>query len=279
MSKKIIMCLLSALVLLAAAAALNFTSSAVDAEMSNDIESGRNIYVGDIIRLKVTTLAFSAEELERMFQDFEIVEIKDEPEGYLLSVRTFTVGEQKIQLGDNEIVINVSSTLNDIQRDSIFEGDEWVIKPGFQYHWRILFFVTAGVFALSGGFMLAKIIKKRKAKQLDPLQTFIKRSDALSAYDDYSDNYFVDLTFYFKEYLEALYTRRIIGKTSDEIINMLKEIQALDAMLPEIMEWLAECDRIKFTGAKVSGEVKTERYAVLRDLAERIGGLPEEEAA
>lgn len=233
----------------------------------------RNIYVGDIITLQIETRKFSADELRIKFQDFEILEIKDESGGYLISMRTFDVGERKIPLGDKEIIIKVQSTLDDIDREDIFEGEAQVIKAGFPFYWRILFYFFAGIFILSGVFFLLRIILKRKKKLQSPYQLFLRCSNALSADDN---NYFVDLTYYFKKYLESLYQFRIIGKTSAEIINELKEIQALEAMLPEIQKWLTECDRFKFTGVDVLREEKQEHYAGLIQLVEKIDMQKEE---
>jgi len=230
----------------------------------------RNIYVGDIIALQIENSEFSSEELTEKFKDFEIVEIKEKSGGYSVSVRTFDVGERKIFLGNKEVIINVQSTLDDIDREDIFEGGERITEPGFSFHWRILFYISAGIFVLSGGFVLLKIlinIIKRKIKIQTPRQLFLSRSGSLSSEND---NYLVDLTYYFKEYLESLYQCRIIGKTSAEIINELKDMQNLETMLAEIQEWLTECDRLKFTGVHISSEEKQGHYKNLIDLVEKI---------
>jgi len=283
-NKRIILCSLAALILLIAAALWFFTNTAGDAQDPDADESVRNIYIGDIITLKVASRTYSAEELTSIFHGFEIVDIQNEPEGFILSLRTFTVGEHKVFLGNKEIVINVSSTLDDIERDEIFQGDTWVIKPGFMLYWQIILLAAAGAFVLSGGFVLAKVIKKRKENALSPLQLFIKRCAALSPDDDYNNNYFVDLTFYFKEYLGSRFKCRIIGKTSIEIINELnkiratRNIQAIDAFLYEIQEWLTECDRLKFSGVEVSVEEKKAHFAILYNLVEKIDQTKEEAA-
>ena len=228
---------------------------------------GRSVYIGDIITLEVTARGLSAEDVEERLHAFEIVDFIAEGDGYLISIRTFEPGEQRIILGDKEIVIDVRSTLDDIARDDIFEADISVIESGFIFHWRLLFYIALGMLALSGGFVLWKAIKKRSGERQSPIQLFLRRSARLSSGDD---NYFVDLTFYFKEYLEALYGRRIIGKTSDEIIGELEAIEPLGAMLPEMRGWLAECDRLKFTGVTVAAEVKEGHCGKLLDLAQRI---------
>jgi len=238
----------------------------------------RNIYIGDIITLQISSRGLSAEELIGKFQAFEILEIKDENASYLISLRTFEVGEHKILLGDKEIVINVQSVLDNIQREGIFEGDTGVMEPGYLFKWNALFYIAAGLFVLSGGYVLTKALLKGVIVTQSPYQVFLRRSGSLSVEND---DYFVDLTFYFKEYLEGLYQFRIIGKTSAEIVNELKGINLLNTMLPEINEWLTECDRLKFTGVNVSTGTKQEHYEKLLKLVEKIDaqGLNSEETS
>jgi len=237
----------------------------------------RNIYVGDIITLEISTSEYSSVDLRELFQDFEILDIKSEYDEYVLSMRTFEVGEHKVLLGYNEIVIYVSSTLNDFQRDGIFEGETRTYEPGFFVQWSILFFVSVGIFAVSGCFLLLKLIGERKKAVPSSHMLFIQRSAALSPDDD---NYFVDLTFYFKNYLESRFLCRIkiIGKTSAEIAAELKDLSIPDAILPEICEWLTECDRLKFTGVEVSSEMRQEHYDRLLGLIEKLD-VQNEEAA
>jgi len=236
-------------------------------------QTDRNIYVGDIIALEITTQKFSSQELREKFRDFEIVEITAKPGGYALSLRTFETGEYTVLLGDKEIVIHVQSTLDDMQRDDIFEGGTAVIGQGFPFYWSIPLYISAGVLAVCG-FILLKNHKK-KAEQLAPHEAFVRRADSLSVE---SDEYFVELTHCFKEYLEKLYQFRIIGKTSTEIMNELADIQPLEPMLAAIGVWLTECDRMKFTGVKPSIEDKQEHCKKLLYLARKIEAQKEDAA-
>jgi len=254
---KTIICFITLLILIGISPVYAFT------EMDSNI---RSIYIGDIITLKITARDFSTQELTDIFKDFEIIEIKEDGSSYLLSLRTFEAGDYNILLGNNQISINVRSILSDIERDDIFEGDIWVIEPGISFNGLLLLCLSAGVFISSGAIVLLKAIK-RKAVIQNPLQLFISRSCSLSAE---SDDYFVDLTLYFKEYLENLYKFRIIGKTSSEIVNELSKIEALAVMLPDIREWLIECDRLKFTGVKVLSETKQIHCRKLVDIVEKI---------
>jgi superfamily II helicase len=83
----------------------------------------------------------------------------------------------------------------------------------------------------------------------------------------------VDLTFYFKEYLEKTYKFRIIGKTTNEIIEELRVINALEHYLIEIKKWLTECDRFKFTGIIITSDEKRSHFNELLKIAEKIEGI------
>jgi molybdopterin converting factor small subunit len=229
----------------------------------------RDIYVGDIITLEISTFKYPLEELREMFQPFEIVDAKSKSYGYLLSIRTFEVGEQTILIDNNEIVIQVNSTLNSLERDDIFGVETRIYEPDFFFHWNILFFVFAGAFAVSGCLLLLKLVIAREKPAPSPSQLFLQRSSSLSSDDD---NFFVDLTFYFKTYLESRYVCRIkvIGKTSAEIASELKDLPIPLALLPEISEWLIECDRLKFTGVSISNEKKQEHYDRLLSLIKKL---------
>jgi hypothetical protein len=237
-------------------------------------EGGRNLYVGDLITLEIAGEGLSAEEIREAFRDFEIVELKEGPARTLITIRTFEPGEYSVPLRNQEIVVTVRSTLEDIQREDVFEGGTRVVEPGLAFPWRMLFYIAAGIFVLSGGVMLFRMVLKRKTIRQTPYQRFLRNCGALAAE---SDRYFVDLTLHFKTYLENLYPCRLMGKSSAEILDELRSIPALDPMLPEIGEWLAQCDRFKFAGVKVSTEKKREHYETLLGLAEKIHRLRTDE--
>jgi len=201
-----------------------------------------------------------------------VVKARNMPGGVSLSLRTFQPGEYKALLGGKEIVLEVRSTLDEIQREGIFEWDADAAEARLPFDGRVLFYIAAGIFLLPGAFILIKALQKRIRKTPGALQRFLRRSGALSMEDDH---YFVNVTLCFKEYLETLYTCRIIGMTSAEIIAELKGKQAFDAALPETQAWLRECDRLKFTGVPVSKEDKQRLYGELLNLAAKIDAQKE----
>lgn len=227
----------------------------------------RNIYIGDIINLEINSQKVSEEELRQEFRDFEIIELKKESGGYLLSIRIFESGEHKVIVGDKELVIYVSSTLTDIRRDDIFEAEAKILKHGFYFHWRVLFCVTAGAFIISAGYILKKTIKRKGKIQESPYESFLRRSSELFVGDD---NYFVDLTLFFKEFIENIGNCRIIGKTTFEIVNELNTIHIVADVLPDIKKWLTECDVYKFSGMLILNDEKQRHYAQLINIVEQI---------
>jgi hypothetical protein len=231
----------------------------------------RDIYIGDIITVNITTDVLSAEDLVAAFYAFEIVSMKNTYGGYEVSVRTFDIGEHRVQVGDIDLLITVNSTLDAFDRDTLFEGEAGLMPVRFPYNspvnLRLLFFVFLGISVFSGMTSVILLLKKRRIKQPDPYRFFMQQANALSTENA---DYLVDLTSYFKEYIESLYSCAIKDKTTDEVIRQLNGIHELLTVLPEINAWLSECDRLKFTGVAVTPEEMKAHYADLLRIVERI---------
>lgn len=232
----------------------------------------RNIYVGDLIELKISTTAFSEEEIAGKFNGFEIVAMEKQPDGFLLTLRTFETGEKKITLGDKEIVIHVQSTLDNIERNDVFEGSIEVQDAGFLPDWRIPAGLAALLFILSGGFTAVKLLQNRKLARLSPKERFMKAISRVSLDDREA---LVYLTLCLKMYLETRFSLRIRGKTSGEILQELSPIPELQPGLPEIGDWLEKCDYLKFSGSKASQDQKQELCSSLKALVEDMETIKE----
>jgi len=227
----------------------------------------RNIYIGDILTLDITAEDLTQQELIERFSDFEVVEFQQAGSHYQISLRTFEPGEYKVRLRNKEVVIQVSSTLTDIDRDDVFEGSTQIIKAESPSYWPALFYIAAGVFLITSIMALVKIMFKKRAKPLTPEELFFQKASTLAVE---SDSYFVDLTYLFKQYIECAYHCQIIGKTSAEIVSELGQIKALQAILPEIENWLVTCDRYKFSGVPIANTQKQDLYTALVDLIKRL---------
>lgn len=229
----------------------------------------RNIYVGDLIQLKVQAQDLTLDELKDKFKDFDIVNVSNISDGYILTLRSFETGEKIIQLGDKEVKIVVKSTLDEIERNEVFEGDVTPEGVGFYVKWKYILFTLIGVFLLTLAFNLRLFLKKRKTSSLKPYQRFIKGISDLSV--DQND-YLVNLTMCFKEYLESSYSFRIKGKTSTEIINEIDRMSGFNEKLPEIKSWLRENDYYKFSGTAAS---MAKKLSLMENLTELVGRIEE----
>ena len=228
----------------------------------------RNIYVGDIITLDVQVGGMPEEEIRKRFEDFEIMDLRRDSESFSITMRSFEPGEKKIYIGNKEIVISVRSLLEDLDRDGIFEGDMSIEDPGFSVPWLWLFGVAAGVFAGFGGvYVYAKFFRGRRSKSEPPYDRFARRSRALSVTNE---RFFVELTFYFKEYLESFRGKRLIGKTASEIMEELQEVPAVDPVREDTRAWFSACDRWKFSGDEASHEDKDEHLETLFAIVKKM---------
>lgn len=236
---------------------------------------GRSIFVGDLINIRVSTQKFTREEIKDQFKEFEIVDLKSDADGWIITLRSFETGTKTVQLGDKELAITIKSTLDEIEREGIFEGNSSPEEAAFSIDWQYAFYILLIIFLISGGVNLQRVIKKRKISSITPYRYFIDNTEKVSLY---SDKYFVKLTKYFKIYMELKFSVRIRGKTSNEIIKEINCLNDLQPKLPEIEAWLTESDYCKFAGVTVSEKKKQELYEKLIKLVSKIEEKKEVEA-
>ena len=227
----------------------------------------RNIYIGDLINIEITTQGITEKDIRDKFTDFEIVNLKEEEDGYLITVRSFEPGETTIQIGNEKLKITVKSTLDDIDREGVFEGDLNPKMTGFYMQWQYLLYVAILVFLVTGGITLFRLIRRKKMIVLTPYQHFLKQTNHVKLTEN---SCLVQMNLYLKEYIETSYSCSIKGKTSDEIIKELSVIPKLQASLQSLYTWFEKCDYFKFTKAVASMEFN---QAILTDLKELVTNM------
>ncbi len=227
----------------------------------------RSIFIGDLIELKITSDSIGIDEIQDKFKDFEIVDIKEDNDSILLTLRSFEPGEKTIQIGNKEIKIDVKSTLKEIKRDGVFEGDSMPISAPNSFAWKYVLFVMLGIFLITGVINLVLLFKRRKKTQMDPYGIFKMQVKGVPLEDS---EYLVKLTKSFKEYIEKVYSCTIRGKTTSELIEEIKLIPDLQPVLPAIHNWLKDSDRFKYTGITAGEEKKQEFLELLLELVIKI---------
>lgn len=235
----------------------------------------RSIYVGDLINIRITSEKFTEDELRDKFKEFEIENVKKDNGGYIVTLRSFETGEKIVELGDKEIKIVIKSTLDEFEKDDIFEGNLDPQETGFLIKFKYIFYILLLVFLLTGGITFWRFIRKRKVALLNPYQKFLYQTNAIQLN---KDDCFVKMTFSLKEYLELSYSCCIKGKTSLEIIENIKSIPNLQEKIDSMDTWLKESDYYKFTGVVASMEKKEELLKKLVEMVKKIEESKEVEA-
>lgn len=233
----------------------------------------RSIYVGDLIELKITSKDIDMEDLRDKFKDFDVVDIKEAGDSFLITVRSFEPGEKTVLIGDKEIKIEVKSTLDEIKREGVFEGDTDPLAAGVYVEWKYVFFILSGVFLITGLICLWKFIKDKRKAKITPYERFINMTRSLSLEEE---AYPVKLTGSFKEYIEAICSCRIRGKTSSEIMNEISGMPVLEPVLKDLERWFSECDVYKFSGIAATIGDKQELTGKLIEIAGKIEDIKRE---
>ncbi|MBC7960946.1 MAG: hypothetical protein H7X94_13885 [Vallitaleaceae bacterium] len=232
----------------------------------------RNIYIGDLITLEVKTKETDEETLKKAFEAFEIVDIHETKEGYSLTLRTFEAGDYEVVIGNQPITISVQSTLDDLDRKDIFEGDLTPRKGQLPIPWLVIDGVMAVLFVISGTLYLLKKRKTKKSKNKSPYEKFLS---ALENVQTSTKDSLVEITIIFKNYLEELFHYKIIGKTSAEMIMEIEQITQISGYRESISSWLKECDSYKFSGCEVHLEQKEALLKELKKIGSEISQTQE----
>ena len=209
------------------------------------------IYIGDLIKLKISTDSLTEKDLREKFKDFEIEEVKKDKtsENYTIAIRSFEPGEKNIKIGNKNIIIKVKSRLAEIEKKDIYlknEKGEIKIKES-----KKPFPVTNTVYGL--GIVISLIIlaliikfiskKVKMKKQKKPYETLIEELNKLKM-----ETFFVEATYFYKKYIYEKYGERIYGKTSNEILQQIPK----KVNFEKLKEWLEFSDKCKFTKYQIT---------------------------
>ncbi|MFW5982190.1 MAG: hypothetical protein ACOCQO_03170 [Halanaerobiaceae bacterium] len=233
------------------------------------LAESRDIYPGDLITINISSSSYSLEELEESFDDFEIIESIEKEQGYQLTLRTFEPGEYKVILADKEIELVVKSTLEEIDRDGIFQTNLEPIHSNYSPIWNYFFYLIIGLIVILSFLLIKNLIKNLKKKNESPYQRAIRKLTEININED---SFFVKLSLVLKEYLENTFLIQVRGKSTVEIMTKLSEISVIGVKNTEIREWLNQADYYKFTSNSASDEIKKRQQQELKNI---LTGLEE----
>lgn len=211
----------------------------------NSFAEGRSIYIGDQIVLEINDATISEEDIREAFEDFRLVEIEDRSDGYKITLSPESVGSHEINLNNQKIIIDVKSTLDEIQRDTIFEKE---LNTGRSFDRRIIYVllsVSSVVLLASHGIWFIKMFKKDAERQYTPYEIFIKMFDDKHKLDKHLLG---ELTKASKSYLSQKTGTLLIGLTTSQL-EQVEEMKEIDEIkIRPYFDWLKECDDMKYKG-------------------------------
>lgn len=179
------------------------------------------IYIGDKINLKIENL--SQDEISQAFKDFYIDKVQDEK----ISFRTFKTGENIIDLGENQINLEITPTITSDDKNIYINlsdmSDTKVINPNFPFS----FIIGASIFIVSLVGIIKNLIHRKKlAKTLDPKEKCKNILNNLSG-----DNFPFEISFALREYIDKIYKTSFLSGIYMEINNIdKKDIEFLKSL-------------------------------------------------
>lgn len=222
----------------------------------------RDIYIGDTIKLKVESLMIDEDELREKFKDFEIDKIEREEEFYVLSLKTYDVGDHLIKIGNNNIKIRVKSLRDVYKKDEIFkiESDEarnLEIMEEKTYFYKALFLlIFLIILIVILVYYILKFLLKAKKVIIDErskLEEKLKESIDID-----------EIIFIFKKYISIKDNILSVSFSSEEFISYLKERD--NGLSDEFVEILKVLDEKRYSNI----EIKTEELEKLRTSIKKI---------
>ncbi|NLK62334.1 MAG: hypothetical protein GX287_02690 [Fusobacteria bacterium] len=242
----------------------------------NLFSQNKNIYVGDILSLEIISNGdYTIEEIKSKFKDFEIVKM-DKGNGKInLDIRTFETGTKEIRIGNSIITIEVKSILEDEKynsRDDIYNISEQDITvynittpfPLSKFIYIFIIFIILILIYLI--YFLYKKITRKTINKDNSLSIFIKDIDKI---DINCLDFYVQLTFLFKNYIYNEFNVLIIGNTSKEIIYKLLTIELINKnkiILEELTKWFEYVDLCKYSNYSSKNIEKIEKKDELKKI-------------
>lgn len=196
---------------------------------------GKDINVGDLVRFKVSGMEKEKILEELKGKDILLEEIKEEGNGYILSLRAFKVGENSFNLGNKKVTLDVKSVLDENDKE-IYpnlsdKSDTKLHSEKFPY--SLILGVITGVISL---IYLVKNLKfKRKEKVLSPEEKFEKDTAVLE-----EKEWDFQLSMAIREYIDKKYSTSFtkgeykkVGVIDDEDIKFINNLDRYKFSLDE----------------------------------------------
>ncbi|MFK4785512.1 hypothetical protein [Fusobacterium sp. MFO224] len=185
----------------------------------------KEIYVGDKVSLNIKNA--SRDKIEEAFRDYHIDKIEKSKNGYNISFRTFKVGDNIINIGENKIILKVKSSITEKDKNIYMDlsdgGNKIVENVRFP-----IFTMLSGILGMMAIiFSVFKICKRKKIKKIiSSEENFKIKMDNLS-----EERFHFEISLALREYIDSKYnsnflagTYKKIGKIDEEDIKFIKSL-------------------------------------------------------
>ena len=204
-----------------------------------------NYHIGDIIRFRVEGLSLSPEEIAPKLSDFEVLKLERQGGAYEIWIRSFETGAKEIELGPLKLQFTIHSLLENTQRKDIYDikdGDEnsALYSPSWPFFWTFFLVAMIALGVLWLTFFLRRQRKILKKSTLAPWDWFTQALPGIE-----NPAFLEELTDALKGYVERKFGKRIIGKTSSEILQELR-FAPIEENLAQLESWFGELDSYKY---------------------------------
>lgn len=232
------------------------------------VTTSRPIFIGDIIELEIDSTSHSKESIQEAFSAFEIIALEELEEIYSIKIRAFQPGDYLIELGNEEILIQIESTLDEAIAEGIIDSDYNLIDVR-NFSWEMALFISIIALGFSLIWSINAILAKRKREPLSPKEGF---KASLNAIDLEDSGYIWQLTIAFKSYLYYGLKYPVLGMTTGELIHQLMDQNIPESVVKVCEGLLKECDELKYTGYQADENDKIslkDRFILLVDTMEQ----------
>lgn len=204
--------------------------------MCSILSYGKNIMIGDQIPLKIKGSSVSEVEkaFDQLLKEKEIIidEINTEPDdSVLVKFRSFSIGENNIQIGNKSLKFIVSSSLTEEEKK--IENKEIFLdmndKSNKNLYWgNIPYKGIIGILTLIylTVYFLTKIKLKKKLTSINPYEKFEKGMNSLSR-----DKWQYEISYLLREFIDYKYKSHFlngeykkIGKITTDDIQFIYQL-------------------------------------------------------
>lgn len=210
----------------------------------------RPLYIGDVVELSIDANRHTQRSIEAAFSDMEIIDLVRQGDVFNLSIKVNEIGRQTVLLEDQEIVFEVTSTLEVIDRDQIFTGDLRPHEGGWVIYYGFLIYGLLGLMVIQGLEIIWRLFKKRRQEKQVTSKTI---TETLQELPLSAENYVVMLGHALKGYLGEVYKKQTQGMTNRELASWLKGLTLTEETQMKVINWLEMSGQYIYTD-KVSDE-------------------------